>query len=105
MKASKLRPDKLFWFLRKRGKNLDLVKDCHLIIHQTLALGSMEDVQKLFRQYGRDKIKKEFQVPLRGLYSPSVFHFFEHVLGVKIKNSECYIKNIHPVKQRAGEEA
>jgi hypothetical protein len=98
MKGSKTKPDKLFWFLRNRGDDLDFVKDCHLIIHQTLALGSMEDVQKLFLKYGRDVIKEEFQKPVRGLYSPSVFHFFEHVLGVRIKKSEQYIKHIHPVK-------
>ena len=98
MRAMKLKIDKLFWFLRKGGNVLDFSKDRHLIIHQTLALGSMDDVQKLFQEYGKDVICQEFKTPVRGLYIPSVLHFFEHILGVKIKSSEQYIKNIHPIK-------
>lgn len=96
MKMMKLKPSKLFWFMGKKGDALDFSKDRHLIIHQTLALGSMEDVQKLFQEYGKDVIRREFKVPVRGLYAPSVLRFFEHILGVKIKNSGQYIKNIHP---------
>ncbi len=91
----KLEVNKLFWFLRKDGLGLDFSKDRHLIIHQTLALGSMADVQKLFREYGRDTIQQEFKKPISGIYTPAVLHFFEYILGVKIKNSEQYIKNIY----------
>ena len=95
MEAFKSSINKLFWFLRKDGEVLDFSKDQHLIIHQTLALGSMDDVRKLFQKYGKEVICQEFKTPIRGLYAPSVFHFFEHILGVKIKDSGQYIKNIH----------
>ena len=95
METLKLKINKLFWFLRKNGTDLDFAKDRHLIIHQTLALGSMQDVQKLFREYGKDAIQQEFQKPVAGIYTPSVLHFFEHILGVQIENSEKYIKNIY----------
>lgn len=98
MEIKKLKPNKLFWFLRKNGNALDFSRDRRLIIHQTLALGSMDDVQKLFQEYGKDEIRREFKAPIRGLYNPSVFHFFEYILGIKIKNSEQYIKRIHPAK-------
>jgi len=91
----KLKVNKLFWFLRKDGDVLDSSRDKHLIIHQTLALGSMEDVQALFQKYGKEVICQEFKMPVNGLYAPAVFHFFEHILGVEIKNSEQYIKNIY----------
>ena len=95
MKTLKTKLNKLFWFLSKKEPGLDLQKDKHLIIHQTLALGSMDDVQELFGRYGKDVVRQEFQKPVRGLYTPSVFHFFEYVLGVRIKNREQYIKNIY----------
>ena len=95
METLKTKLNKLFWFLSKKEFGLDLQKDKHLIIHQTLALGSMEDVQEIFGRYGKDVVRQEFQKPVRGLYAPSVFHFFEYVLGVRIKNSEQYIKNIY----------
>lgn len=85
----------LFWFLKKKGGGLDLQKDQNLIIHQTLALGSMEDVQNLFHEYGKETIRQEFGKPIRGIYTPAVFNFFEYVLGLQIKNSEQYIKNIY----------
>ncbi|MFA7209135.1 MAG: hypothetical protein WC120_02510 [Parcubacteria group bacterium] len=95
MEALKLKVDKLFWFLKKNEAVLDFSKDRHLIIHQTLALGSMRDVRKLFQKYGRDVISQEFQIPAKGIYAPSVLHLFEHVLGVKVKNGQQYIKNIY----------
>ncbi len=95
MERLKLRVNKLFWFLRKSGNVLDFSADKHLIIHQTLALGSMQDVQKLFQEYGKEAIQQEFQKPVAGLYTPAVLHFFEHILGVQIKSKELYIKNIY----------
>lgn len=95
MKASAKQFGKLFWFLKKRGAGLDFSRDKHMIIHQTLALGSMKDVQKLFFEYGRDEIKKEFLKPAKGLYYPSVLNFFEHVLDVKVEDKKQYLKNIY----------
>ena len=95
MKMFKLGVNKLFWFLRKDRDFLDLDKDRHLIIHQTLALGSMADVQRLFKEYGKATIQQEFEKPISGIYAPAVLHFFEYILGVKIKNREQYIKNIY----------
>jgi hypothetical protein len=94
MEILKSRANKLFWFLRRGESVLDFSRDRHLIIHQTLALGSMQDVRELFKKYSQDEIQQEFQKPVSGIYAPAVLHFFEHILGVKIKNSERYIKNI-----------
>jgi len=74
---------------------LSLSQDKHMIIHQTLALGSMKDVQKLFSEYKRDEIKKEFLKPAKGLYYPAVLNFFEHVLNVKVEDKKQYLKNIY----------
>lgn len=74
---------------------MDFSRDKHMIIHQTLALGSMKDVQKLFSEYSKDEIKKEFLKPVRGLYYLPVLNFFEHVLGVKVENKKQYLKNIY----------
>ena len=95
MERLKLKVNKLFWFLRKSEDVLDFSKNRHLIIHQTLALGSMEDVQALFQEYGKNVIQQEFQRPVTGLYTPAVLHFFEYILGVRVKNSKSYIKNIY----------
>lgn len=95
MEKKKFDMQKLFWFIKKGGDGLDFSKDRHLIIHQMLALGSMADVEKLFREYGRDVIRQEFEKPVRGLYSPSVLHFFEHILGTQLENREQYIKKIY----------
>jgi len=95
MNMANLKPNKLFWFLRKNGNILNVSDDRNLIIHQTLALGSMDDVRKIFHQYGKDIVRQEFEKPVRGLYAPSVLRFFEFVLGVKLKNSEQYLKNMY----------
>jgi len=95
MEMFKLDVNKLFWFLRKGNNVLDFSKDRHLIIHQSLALGSMTDVQKLFKEYGRATIQEEFKKPISGLYTPAVLHLFEYILGIKLENREQYIKNIY----------
>jgi hypothetical protein len=87
--------DNLFWFFPKRGAGLNFEKDKHLIIHQTLALGSADDVRALFRECGEDEIKKEFQNPVKGLYHPAVLELFQNILKVHLKNKSLYIKDIH----------
>jgi len=84
--------NKLFWFLKR---DEDLSDNLHMIVHQTLAFGSMDDVQKLFKKYGKETIAKEFQRPVRGIYSPVVLNFFEYILKVKLKDNQQYIKNIY----------
>ena len=98
MEQNNFKADKFFWFLRKGDDVLDNSKDRHLIIHQVLALGSMADVEKIFHEYGRETVCQEFEKPARGLYAPSVLGLFEHILGVRLKNREQYIKNIRPAK-------
>jgi len=53
--------DKLFWFLSKKEPDFNFEKDKRVIIHQTLALGSADDVRALFKRYGAEEIRKEFQ--------------------------------------------
>lgn len=85
---------RLFWFLRNKGTGLDMESNRHLIIHQTLALGQMDDVRKIFEFYGEDIVKKEFQKPIRGLYSPAVLELFQYILGTSVDKSQ-YIKDIY----------
>ena len=85
---------RLFWFLKNRDEGLDVERDRHMIIHQVLAMGSMDDVREIFRVYGKDVVREEFQKPVRGLYYPAVLELFEYILRVKVNKSE-YIKNIH----------
>lgn len=87
--------NRLFWFLRRDKDVLDISKDRHFIIHQSFALGSMDDVKNIFNQYDKAVIRQEFKNPVRGLYSPVILNFFEHILNVKLKNREIYIKNIY----------
>jgi len=87
--------NKLFWFLPERGAGLNFEKDKHIIIHQTLALGSVEDIRTLFRECGEEEIRKEFQNPVKGLYHPAVLELFQYLLKVRLKNKSQYIKNIH----------
>ncbi len=95
MNKSKIIANKLFWFLRRNGVALEPSRDRHLIINQTLAMGSMDDIQKLFHEYDKETIREEFRKPAAGLYAPAVLHFFEYILDVQLNNSEQYIKKIH----------
>lgn len=85
----------LFWFLPKKGANLSLERDKHLIIHQTLALGSADDIRALFKECGEEEIKREFQNPVKGLYHPAVLELFENILKVRLKDKSQYTKNIY----------
>jgi hypothetical protein len=85
---------KLFWFLKDKSKNLDLQEDRHMIIHQTLALGSMDDVRRILRLYGQDVVRDEFQKPVKGIYHPAVLELFQYLFKVKVDKSQ-YIKDIH----------
>ena len=76
-------------------KNIHLQDGAHGIIHQTLAYGTMDDVKKLLRLYGKDKVKKEFQKPAKGLYHPEILNFCQFLLGVKKLDKKKYLKNIH----------
>ncbi|HEX7586642.1 MAG TPA: hypothetical protein VF390_03355 [Patescibacteria group bacterium] len=87
--------NKLFWFLDSRAQKLDPQKDRNMIIHQSLALGTLEDVKDILFFYGKKTVKKEFQKPVRGLYHPAVFKLFEYLLKIRVKNKERYIKNIY----------
>ncbi|HCU70888.1 MAG TPA: hypothetical protein DIC35_04025 [Candidatus Moranbacteria bacterium] len=85
---------KLFWFLKNRNEGFDLDKDKNMIIHQTLALGSMDDVRRILHIYGRDVVAEEFQKPAKGLYHPAILEFFEYFFKTKVDKSQ-YIKDIH----------
>lgn len=85
---------RLFWFLKNRAENLDMRKDRHMIIHQALALGSMDDVRKVFEVYGKDIARKEFQKPVKGLYHPAVLELFQYLLKTNVDKSQ-YIKDFH----------
>lgn len=69
-------------------------KDKNMIIHQTLSLGSMNDVRKILDLYGKDVIQEEFQKPAKGLYHPAVLEFFEFIFKTKIDKSK-YLKDIN----------
>ena len=85
---------KYFWFLKNRAGDLDMEKDRNAIIHQTLALGSMNDVRKIIDIYGEGVTKEEFEKPVKGLYHPAVLEFFEFLLKTKVDKSK-YLKDIN----------
>jgi hypothetical protein len=86
--------NKLFWFLKNKANGLDLEKDRNMIIHQTLALGSMDDVRKLFEVYDKTTVRSEFQKPAKGLYHPAVLELSQYLLGIRVDKSQ-YIKDIY----------
>lgn len=86
--------NKLFWFLKNKAGGLDVQKDRNLIIHQALALGTMDDVRKMFEIYGANVMRQEFQKPAKGLYQPAVLELFQHLLKVKVNKSH-YIKDFY----------
>lgn len=85
---------RLFWFLKNKADNLDEKKDRNMIIHQTLALGSMDDVRKMLKLYGKDVVREEFQKPVRGIYHPAVLELFQYLFRTRVDKSQ-YIKDIH----------
>ncbi len=84
---------RLFWFIDP--SRLDIRKDRNLIIHQVLAYGTLADVKRLFKLYGKRTVKQEFQKPKKGLYQPSVLYFIQYLLGVNKINAKEYLKNIY----------
>ena len=79
---------KLLWF----QKTADPVRDKHQLIHQTLALGDLEDWRHLFKLYSLAEIKKEFLKPASGLYDPAVLRLAQTMLGIKKLPVRFYVK-------------
>jgi len=88
----------LFWFLDY--KKLDPEKDKHLIIHQVLSYGTMDDMRELFRVYGFKTVKKEFKKPKRGLYQPNILAFCQYILKIKKLDEKKYLKNVYASTSR-----
>ena len=95
MISNSKRFSKLFWFFPKKEPGLIFEKDKRVIVHQTLALESADDVRALFKEYGEKEIRKEFQKTIKGIYSPAVLELFQHLLKVRLKNKFQYIKDIN----------
>lgn len=89
----------LFWFLDYR--KLDLDKDRHLIVHQVLSLGTLNDLKQLLRLYGPSAVRKEFKKPKSGLYQPNILAFCQFILKVKKLNKQRYLKNIYAPTSRS----
>jgi hypothetical protein len=89
----------LFWFLD--ASKLDPKKDKNLIIHQVLAYGSMDDLRKLFKIYGKKTIRKEFLKPKPGLYQPNILALVKSLLGINRLAKKNYLKNIYAAPSRS----
>lgn len=87
-----------FWFVDH--KKLNLEKDKHLIVHQVLSYGTMDDLRKLLKIYGLTVVQKEFKKPKAGLYQPNVLAFCQYILGVKKLDKQKYLKNIYAASSR-----
>ena len=83
----------LFWYLD--STKLDLNKDRNLIVHQVLAYGTLEDMRRLIKLYGKEIVRKEFKKPKAGLYQPSILNFVQHVLGVAKIDQRKYLKKVY----------
>lgn len=88
----------IFWFLDY--KKLDPQKDRHLIIHQILSYGTIDDLREMFKLYDFKTVQKEFKKPKAGLYQPSVLAFCQHILGVKKLDKRKYLKNVYAASFR-----
>ena len=74
--------------------SLDPQRDQHIIIHQVLAYGTMEDVRRLVAYYGLSTIRREFKKPQRGMYQPAVWELFRHLFRLRGLRREAYVKKI-----------
>ena len=84
---------KYIWF--KDPKKIDFKKDKSLIIHYTLALGTLNDLKTLSRIYTQDEIKKTFRIPVKGLYEKKVLNLCKLWLDIdKLEKENSYIKSI-----------
>ncbi|HBF67387.1 MAG TPA: hypothetical protein DDW36_03115 [Candidatus Magasanikbacteria bacterium] len=86
------RLNRLFWFTDP--KQLDITKDKTLIIHHTLAFGSVEDIRYLFRLYSKQTIKRIFKQGKKGLYPPPAFAFARQLFNLPMLNPHNYIKHV-----------
>ncbi|MFH1326480.1 MAG: hypothetical protein ABIH48_03355 [Candidatus Falkowbacteria bacterium] len=73
---------------------MDMQKDARIIIHQVLSYGTLNDIRKLIKYYGKNKVKREFLKPMLGLYPANILDFLKLLLGIKRLNKKKYIKNI-----------
>ncbi|MBI2027250.1 MAG: hypothetical protein HYS98_05560 [Deltaproteobacteria bacterium] len=83
---------KLFWFTDP--SELDLSADKELIVHQTLALGSLRDIRLLLHLYSRATIRAIFLKGKKGFYDPRAVAFAKELLGIKRLNYSRYIKYV-----------
>ena len=82
MKKSKI-PKKMKWlFWSYDISSLDLKKDKHYIITQTLNYGVWEDVQWLFGVYIEKEIIKVIKTPGRGLWFEKVLNFWITIFNI-----------------------
>jgi len=88
----------LFWFLDY--KKLDPGEDKHLIIHQVLSYGTMDDLRELLKIYGFKTVRNEFKKPKAGLYQPKILAFCQYILGVKKLDKQKYLKNVYAASFR-----
>ena len=73
---------------------IDPKKDKNLLIHQTLAYGSMADIKKLFKIYSKTKIKKVFLEGKRGIYDSRAVAWLKLVFEIKHLDQNKYVKKI-----------
>ncbi|MBI5254197.1 hypothetical protein HY932_00200 [Candidatus Falkowbacteria bacterium] len=83
---------KLIWFANPRKINVR--RDKNLIIHQTLSMGSLGDIKKLFSLYSKKEIRESFLRGRRGLYDPKVLELVKFMLGIKKIDKNKYVKKI-----------
>lgn len=83
----------LFWFCDL--SHLDLKKARNLIIHQVLAYGTMDDIRRLIKIFGKQVVRKEFKKPLPGLYHLKILNLCQYLLGVKKIDKNKYLKKIY----------
>jgi len=84
---------KLFWFTEPR--KLDKKRNSELIIHQTLAYGSLGDIRRLLKLYSKSEVKKVFLSGKKGIYDPRVLALLKIMFGIKKINSKKYVKKIY----------
>lgn len=64
----------------KGVQKLDLKRDRNYIIHQTLALGTLENITWLFKTFPRKEISQIFVKYPHKVYNKSSFNFAKNIL-------------------------
>lgn len=78
----------------RRVSSLNPTQDAPYIIHQILALGTLEELRWLFDTYGIASIRQVFLEKPMKIYSPQALSFVQTILDVSESSPEQYDRTL-----------